>query len=204
MPSPGFWDSTCEVRLFASLPLGYRAWWYDETDLLLAGLQPAEVGRYCHDVGLVSEEVCDAGSALLRKSSIIGAKPTAFGSSRLFQQMGTIWLHPVLWASWWQMWCDLFIWSSLEQIDFANDYFFCSNVAAGLSKISGNVSIQVKLACKHFLIFSSQWSVLLLIFFAIWGLKDLNVSNCVFTFLLFCMSWLLLSKARLHEGSAVS
>lgn len=78
------------MRLFASLPLGYHARWYDETDLLLAGLQPAEVGRYCHDVGLVSEEVCDAGSALLRKSSIIRAKPTVFGSSRLSQQMGTI------------------------------------------------------------------------------------------------------------------
>lgn len=67
MLSRGFSDSACEVGLFAWLPPGCRAWWYHETDLLLAWLQPAEMGRCYHSVGLFSEEVCGAGSALLGK-----------------------------------------------------------------------------------------------------------------------------------------
>lgn len=98
--------------------------------------------------------------------------------------MGTIWLHPVIWASLWQTWYDLLIWFSLEHLDFTNHFFFSfSNVTfLVLSNVSGNVSIQIKIACKYFLIFSRQWRILLLYWFSlqsIWGLSNLSMSNCV-------------------------
>lgn len=97
--------------------------------------------------------------------------------------MGIIWPNLVLWASLWQPWCDLLICLSLEYVDFINHLFFpFSNVVTVLSNVSGAVSIQIKTAYKRFLVFSSQWHILLLYQFSsqsIWGLNNLSVSNCV-------------------------
>lgn len=75
-----------------------------------------------------------------------------------------------------------------------------------LSNVSGNVSIQIKIACKYFLVFSSQWRILLLYKFSlqsIWGLNNLSMSMVYTMFTHFYVQWMLLPQAWLCEDRAV-
>lgn len=121
------------------------------------------------------------------ESSIIWINPTVFGSSCLSQRMGTTWFCTILWTSRYQTWYELFIWFKLlEQTDLWMTIFSVLMWWQGCqTNISENMLIQIKIVCNISWCFPVSEVFCYSINFPsnpIWGLKDLNVSNCVFMF----------------------
>lgn len=121
--------------------------------------------------------------------------------------MGTIWLHPVTWASLWQTWYDLFIWFSLEPVDFTNHFFSpflmwwqCCKMYQEMCQFRLKLHVNIS---WYFPVSDAfcYYTDFLCNLFQAWATWACLIVYIMFTH--FCVQWMLLPQAWLCEDRTV-